>query len=219
MNVFDIIGPIMVGPSSSHTAGAVKIGRIVRALLGEEPKDVVVKFHGSFAHTYEGHGTDKAIIAGLLDMAPDDLHIRDSLKLAGKSNVSYRFEAVDIKDAHPNTVLVEAVGISGNEVKVLGSSTGGGNIVIKNINGLGVEFTGQYNTLLILHKDAPGTIAAVTNILAYNEINIAQMKVFRAHRGGEAMMVIETDQQISEELKSVIAHLPRIINVRSIVPM
>lgn len=219
MDVFDIIGPVMIGPSSSHTAGAVRIGKMVRGLLGEEPKDVIVKLHGSFAHTYRGHGTDKAIIAGLMDMSPDDLRIRDSLKLANELGICYRIETVDIKDAHPNTALIEAKGISGNEIKVMGASIGGGNIVIKQINGLEVEFSGQYNTLIILHNDAPGTIGAVTNLLGSFDINIAQMRDFRTHRGGIAIMVLETDQQVSEELKSLIDRMPRVINVRKIIPV
>lgn len=219
MNVFDIVGPIMVGPSSSHTAGAVKIGRIARELLGEEPRDVTVKFHGSFASTYKGHGTDRAIIAGLMAMTPDDLQVRNSLELVEKAGFNFKFETAEIKNSHPNTVLIEVTGISGKEVKIIGSSIGGGNIVIKHINGLDVEFTGQYNTLIILHKDTPGMIAAVTHLLGHSGINIAQMKVFRAHRGGNAIMVIETDQQVSEEIKTMIGYLPSIINVRKIVPV
>jgi L-serine dehydratase len=219
MNVFDIIGPVMVGPSSSHTAGAVRIGRMVRALLAEEPVEAVIAFHGSFARTYKGHGTDKAIIAGLLGMLPDDLQIRDSLELAGQKGLQYRFEMLELKDAHPNTVQIETAGRTGKIVKVQGASVGGGNILIQKLNGLEVEFTGQYHTLVICHKDTPGAIAAVTNLLAYSEVNIAQMKVYRSHRGGEAMMVIETDQEIGEELRSMLGKLPKITSVTAIKPI
>lgn len=220
MNVFDIVGPVMVGPSSSHTAGAVRIGRIVRKLLGDEPSNVLIMLHGSFARTYRGHGTDKAILAGLMDMATDDMRIRDSLTIANNKAISFRFEVIDLKDAHPNTVLIEATGASGKTVKVMGSSIGGGNILITQINGLDVEFSGQYNTLIIRHKDVPGSVAAVTNILGNDkEINIAYMKVYRTKRGGDSIMVIETDQQISSILKEYVNTLPMVYSVTSIEPI
>ncbi len=216
MNIFDIIGPIMIGPSSSHTDGAVKIGRIARELLGEEPKKVLVQFHGSFAETYRGHGTDKAIIAGLMGMMPDDLRIRDSLSLADHMKWSYSFETVNLKNVHPNTVLIEATGATGKSVKVTGSSIGGGNIVMKRLNGLEVEFTGDYNTLVVFHKDTQGTIAMVTSLIGQEGINIAQMKMYRMHRGGGAIMVIETDQRFSEDLLFTITELPNVTDVRKI---
>lgn len=220
MNVFDIIGPAMVGPSSSHTAGAVRIGRIARKLLGEEPVSVLIMLHGSFARTYKGHGTDKAILAGLMEMDTDDLRIRNSLTIAKNKGINFRFEVVDLKDAHPNSTFIEATGVSGKMVKVLGSSVGGGNILIKQINGLDVEFTGQYNTLIIRHEDIPGAIAAVTNILGNDkEINIAYMKVYRTKRGGDAIMIIETDQQISSIIREGVHSLPMVTSVTSIEPI
>jgi L-serine dehydratase len=213
MNVFDIIGPIMVGPSSSHTAGAVRIGRTVRGLLGEQPTDVVIGLHGSFAKTYMGHGTDKAIIAGILGMSPSYERIRKSMELARESGMKYRFEIIMLEDAHPNTVLISAIGKSCKKVIVQGSSVGGGNIIIKRINGMNVEVTGEFYALVISHEDSPGVVAAVTNLLAWNEINIANMKVYRSCRGGDAMMVIETDQELRKELKECIEHLPKIKSV------
>lgn len=210
MNIFDIIGPVMIGPSSSHTAGATKIGRVTRALLGQMPVNVVVKFHGSFAKTYKGHGTDKAIIAGLMDMLPDDERIRDSLQLAQKANIQYTFEEVNLEDAHPNTVLIVATAKDGTTVTVEGASVGGGNIMINKIDGLGVEFTGNYNTLIIYHDDAPGAIAAVSNLLAHGNINIASMKVYRSYRGGDAIMIIEMDQAVNTQLNLLIRNLPGI---------
>lgn len=200
----------MIGPSSSHTAGAAKIGRVTRALLGQMPVHVVVKFHGSFAKTYKGHGTDKAIIAGLMDMLPDDERIRDSLQLAQKANILYTFEEVKLEDAHPNTVLIIATAEDGTTVTVEGASVGGGNIMINKIDGLDVEFTGNYNTLIIYHDDAPGAIAAVSNLLAHGNINIASMKVYRSYRGGDAIMIIEMDQAISTHLNLLIRDLPGI---------
>lgn len=210
MNIFDIIGPVMIGPSSSHTAGATKIGRVTRALLGQEPINVVVKFHGSFAKTYKGHGTDKAIIAGLMDMLPDDERIRNSLQLAQKANIHYTFQEITLEDAHPNTVLIIATANDGTTATVEGASVGGGNIMIHKINGLDVEFTGQYNTLIIYHDDAPGAIATVSNLLADRNINIASMKVYRSYRGGDAIMIIEMDQAVNPQFNQSISDLPGI---------
>lgn len=217
MNVFDIIGPIMVGPSSSHTAGAVRIGRIARALLNEEPCKVQITFHGSFARTYKGHGTDKAILGGLLGMRPDDRRIRDSLELAKQMGMSYCFKTADLGDVHPNTVLISATGSSGEKLEVLGSSVGGGNVLIRRVNGLEVDFTGANNTLLVFHKDTPGAVAAVTQLLAREGINIAQMKVFRFYRGGNAVMVIETDQSVQYGLTESIKELS-FVTLATIIP-
>jgi L-serine dehydratase len=219
MNVFDIIGPVMVGPSSSHTAGAVRIGNMARALLGEPPVIVKIKLYGSFAHTYRGHGTDKALIAGLMGMAPDDLRIKSSLDLAQSQGINISFETSESNDYHPNTVLIEAESYSQKKVEVLGSSIGGGNIVIKRVNGVDVYFNGLYHTLVIPHRDTPGTIALVTNQLAINNINIAQMKVYRNKKGGEAVMIIETDQLVSDELASKISNLNGILGITVIKPL
>ena len=219
MNVFDIIGPVMVGPSSSHTAGAVRIGRVVRALLGEQPSDAVIGLHGSFARTHKGHGTDKAIIAGLLDMQPDDGRIMESMELARRAGMKYRFEAAVLKDAHPNTALITASARTGACVTVQGSSVGGGSIVINKINGMDVELTGQYHTLVISHTDTPGTVAGVTGLLAVNGINIAAMRVYRSFRGGEAVMVIETDQAVRRDLGLLIERLDKIKRAALIEPV
>jgi L-serine dehydratase len=213
MNVFDIIGPVMVGPSSSHTAGAVRIGRAVRGLLGEQPADMVIGLHGSFAKNHMGHGTDKAIIAGILGMSPDDGRIAKSMELAREAGMKYRFEIIALEHAHPNTALISAIGKSGNKVVVEGSSVGGGNIILKSINGMNVEITGEFYTLVISHEDSPGVVAAVTKLLARNDINIANMKVYRSCRGGDAMMVIETDQELKKELKGSFGRLPKIKTV------
>lgn len=210
MNVFDIVGPIMIGPSSSHTAGAVKIGRVIRALLGEKPAHVVVKFHGSFAKTYKGHGTDKAIIAGMMNMLPDDRRIKTSLALALEANICYSFETVTLEGAHPNTALVTATSKDGSTVSIQGASVGGGNIMINKIDDLEVQFTGKYNTLIIYHTDAPGAIASISNLLARNDVNIASMKVYRSFRGGDAIMIIEMDQDISQALNLSIQELHEI---------
>lgn len=216
MNAFDIIGPIMVGPSSSHTAGAVRIARVAGILLNEKVKKAVIKFHGSFATTYKGHGTDKAIIGGLMGFATDDERIRDSLALAAADNIEYSIETCELEDVHPNTVIIELEGISGRKASIMGSSIGGGNIVIKKVNDLDVDFSGQFCTLLIEHMDRPGTIAAVTGILGNNSINIAIMKVYRSQRGSRAIMVIETDQTVGEDVIANISSHSNIINAVSI---
>lgn len=210
MNVFDIIGPVMVGPSSSHTAGAVRIGKIARAISGGQPAAVCIDLYGSFARTYKGHGTDKAIIAGLLGMSPDDERIKDSMELAHKAGMKFKFRKSNFKDVHPNTALVTAVDQRGQKSIVQGASIGGGRIVVNRVNGINVEFGGEYYTLVIPHKDAPGVIATVTNLLADHDINIASMRVYRSRRGGEAMMVIETDHAVTEDLKVSIERVHKV---------
>ena len=200
----------MIGPSSSHTAGAVRLGLIARALLGEKPVQGQIKLHGSFARTYKGHGTDKALIAGLLGLAPDDLGIRDSLRLAKEQGLTYSFEPVDLGDLHPNTALIDLRGTSGKTLSLLGSSVGGGRVQIHKINGLPAEFTAEYDTLIVYHKDTPGVIAAVTSLLASHSINIAQMKVYRSHRGGRSVIVLETDERIDEELCQQVKAVPNV---------
>ena len=209
MNVFDMIGPVMIGPSSSHTAGAVKIGRMARQLFGRQPEKADILLHGSFAQTGRGHGTDKAIVAGLLDMTFDDPRIRDSIRLARESGMAVAFRTGTIKNAHPNTARIELSG-GGKSLSITGSSIGGGNILITGINGQNVEFSGQYHTLVIEHQDTPGIVASVTGLLAESGINIANMKVYRSHRGGHAVMIIETDQETGPALQARINGLPSI---------
>lgn len=215
-NIFDIIGPIMVGPSSSHTAGAVRLGRIARALLGEFPVNAHIQLHGSFARTYKGHGTDKAIIAGLLGFAPDDLRIRESLKIAKSEALDFVFEPVDLGDVHPNTALINIHGISGRHLSILGSSVGGGKVQIHKVNDLPAEFTAEYDTLIVYHMDTPGVIATVTSLLARHDINIGQMKVYRSHRGGRSVIVLETDEEVREELCQQVKDLPNVTGIMSL---
>ena len=213
MHVFDIIGPIMIGPSSSHTAGAARIGRVARHLLGEQPVGAVIAFHGSFAKTYQGHGTDKAVVGGLMDMAVDDARIRDSLRLAQEAGMRFQFETVELKDAHANTALIQAWAQDGRHIEVQAASVGGGSIRVEKINGLQVNFTGEQNTLIITHRDEPGAIAHVTGELAGEHMNIATMQVFRRQAGGEAIMVIETDGLPGKETLCRLKQLPDISSV------
>ena len=213
MNVFDILGPVMIGPSSSHTAGAARIGRITLALLGAPAVKADIFLHGSFAKTYNGHGTDKALIAGVMGMDSDDERIRHSLQLAKEGGMEFAFHETEIPGAHPNTARVTVTGAQGGTAVIQGASIGGGNILITEINGMAVSFTGQYNTLLVLHYDKPGTIAAVTNFMAYSEVNIGNFRLSRPKKGGEAVMTIEVDGDVSDALISSLRILPNIINV------
>ncbi|MBR1708254.1 MAG: L-serine ammonia-lyase, iron-sulfur-dependent subunit beta [Clostridia bacterium] len=192
-SVFDIIGPVMIGPSSSHTAGAARIGRIARHLLHEPVRDAEILFYGSFLETHSGHGTDRALIAGLLDMKPDDERLRNSFDYAKDAGLSFRFGEAHLREAHPNTVVLHLVGESGRTLSMQAASVGGGNIRVEELNHLPVSFTGEQNTLIIPHIDQPGKISAVTACAAQYNLNIGSMQVFRDHIGGTAVMIIETD--------------------------
>jgi len=194
MNVYDIIGPVMIGPSSSHTAGAVKIGNITRILLGEEPSYAGITLYGSFAKTGMGHGTDKALLAGLCGYAMDDVRIKTVFDICP---FKYDFAFSENEDYHPNTAAIE---LSGEHaaVKVRGASLGAGRIEIQEIDGMAVSFNGDFNTLVIFHNDRKGMIGRITTWLGDKGINIAFMKVFRLKKGERSVMVIETDQQVKE---------------------
>ncbi len=193
--VFDIVGPVMIGPSSSHTAGAVRLGLMARKILGEEAVRAEINLHGSFARTYRGHGTDKALIAGILGFVPEDERIREALQIAGDHGLEFSFQTVNLEEAHPNTAVIYLVGRSGRTARVRGASVGGGNIMISNIDGYQVELTGQYPALITIHHDCPGVITRVTQILAHAAVNIAFMRVSRQNRGETAMMIMELDEE------------------------
>ena len=210
MNVFDILGPVMIGPSSSHTAGAARIGRIALALLGAPAVRADILLHGSFAKTYKGHGTDKALIAGIMGMKTDDSRIREAPELARQQGLDVHITTGDIADAHPNTAKVTLTDKDGNTVSLLGSSIGGGNILVKEVNGMQVSITGQYTTLIVLHRDTPGTIAAVTEVLSAAGVNICNFSLSRQKKGGQAIMTIEVEGSFGSELNKKITTLPNI---------
>lgn len=217
MNVFDVIGPVMIGPSSSHTAGAVRLGNLARAILGEPVERAIIGLHGSFAQTYRGHGTDVALAAGLQGWATDDSRISQSLTLAQAAGLSIVFEIIHLGElAHPNSVKFLLTGKSGNQCSIIGSSIGGGRVVISNIDDFPVEFSGEFPAILTMHKDRPGAIALVTSILSTQGVNVAQMRVFRKQKGGLAAMIVETDQPIDDAEVEVIGKLPHIQSVRRI---
>ncbi|MBP5176744.1 MAG: L-serine ammonia-lyase, iron-sulfur-dependent subunit beta [Treponema sp.] len=217
-SIFDILGPVMVGPSSSHTAGAVRIGLVSKILLEDEIVYADIQFSGSFAATHKGHGTDCAVIAGLLGMLPDDTRIPDSLQIAAEKNLRVFFSNVEIPDAHPNTLVLSLQGETGKKIAVQASSIGGGRIVINSIDGITVNCNAEMPTLIVHNSDEPGHVAAVTSLLFYNKINIAQMQLFRNERGGYAVMVIESDQLIPSQIISSIEKFPGIIKVTYINP-
>ena len=198
MDLFDLIGPVMVGPSSSHTAGAARIGLTARLLLGEDVKQADIALHGSFAKTYHGHGTDRALVGGLMGMAVDDLRLRDSLEIAKEQGLDITLRQINIRGAHPNTVRLEIIGVSGKRLTLEAASVGGGNIEIHRLDGLRVNFTGKENTLIVHHSDHPGVIAYVTGSIAQSGINIAGMQVFRREAGKEAVMVLELDGELDD---------------------
>lgn len=213
INIFDMMGPVMVGPSSSHTAGAARIGNMGRTLLGEEVASADIGLYGSFAETGFGHGTDRALLAGLLGMKPDDLRIPNAYEEANRAGMAYSFRTVELRDAHPNTALLELTGKSGKQLTLQASSIGGGAIVVNKIDGIDVNFTGDFNTLIVRNQDESGSVAAITSILSQVHINVANMSVNRHRRGGDALMVIETDQHIKPRQVEFLSELPGILSV------
>lgn len=213
MNLFDILGPVMVGPSSSHTAGAVRIGYIASRLLQDKLVKAEIYLHGSFATTGAGHGTDKALIAGLLGMKPDDIRIPDSFQIAKEQGLSFSFGNKTIKDAHPNTALLLLTGESGRTLEVQAASIGGGRIMIQKLDGIEVNFSSEKPTLIVHNLDQPGHVAEVTSMLSHKSVNIATMQLYRDKRGGYAVMVLETDQGIPKEAIAWLAHLEGILKV------
>ncbi len=192
--IFDMLGPIMIGPSSSHTAGVVRIGRVVHELLGGAPQKAHVRFYNSFAMTYRGHGSDRAILAGLMGMAVDDERIREALDLAKQAGIAYSFEAVvSSAKAHPNTLIVRAQR-GDRTVEVQGISRGGGLILIEAIDDLHTNFTGQLPTLVVEARDIRGAVAFLSAILAYEGVNIATLTVSRRAKEDRALQVYELDE-------------------------
>lgn len=219
-SAFEIIGPKMIGPSSSHTAGAARLGKIAGRLADYDIKKIKFILHGSFAKTYRGHGTDRALMAGILGMKESDEELKNSLKTAKEKGIEYEFIEDDLGEVHPNTVKFRIEKSSGEEIELMGSSIGGGNIKIIEINGLRLEFTGQFPTLITRHLDHPGIISKITKILAYYKINIAFMSVYRQDKGQDAFMVIESDNKLEpklvEYIKKSIGEIKNIYLINSI---
>ena len=211
MDIFDLIGPIMVGPSSSHTAGAVRIGLACRRILGEEIAEADITLSGSFAATGRGHGTDKAIVAGLLGMTPDDVRVPDSFRYAQEAGLLFSFAFGEIPLSHPNTARLVLKGVSGASADIEAASLGGGRIEIRRIGDMALRFSAEQPTLIIRNADKPGTVAEVSRILSEEKINIATFHVNRNSRGGTAVMVIECDTPLTDALLGHIRALPGIL--------
>ena len=199
MNIFDIVGPVMVGPSSSHTAGAVRIGFVSRKLLGEPVKSVQLLLYGSFLATGKGHGTDRALVAGLLGMLPDDERVPFAFEEAKNAGMEFSFGEANLKEAHPNSVVLKMVGESGRELEVIAASLGGGRMKICKIDGMEANFCAEYPTLIVRNLDQPGCVATVTTLLSMLGINIATLQLYRDSRGGDAVMVVECDREVPRE--------------------
>lgn len=207
LSVFDIIGPNMIGPSSSHTAGALKIAKVAYQLAPKTINKVTFILYGSFAKTYRGHGTDRALVAGLLGMNEEDERIKDAFDYAKEKELNYEFVTSDSNHIkHPNTVDIVMEDPEGNEISITGSSVGGGAISIDKVNGMEVFFDGAYHTLLISHQDQTGIAAHITNCLSNWKINIAYMRIYREKKGKMASTIIEADEPICEQVIAAISN-------------
>lgn len=201
ISIFEVIGPNMVGPSSSHTAGAASIARLAGKMMNEKIKKVNFTLYGSFARTYKGHGTDRALLGGILGFETDDIRIRDSFELAEKAGIDFSFSANTIEtDVHPNTVDIEIVSEKGRRITVRGESVGGGKVRLTRINGVKVLFTGEYHALIVVHRDHPGVVAGITTALSEYNVNIAFLRVYRESKGGVAYTIIESDEEIKDDI-------------------
>jgi L-serine dehydratase len=210
VSLLDIIGPVMVGPSSSHTAGACRLGLLARGLVGGTPQRARVELHGSFARTGEGHGTDKAIVGGLMGFRTDDERIREALEIADREGLQYTFEKTTLGDddkVHPNSVRITVERGDRSSV-MLGSSLGAGRILVTEIEGFPVEVSGSYHTIVLVAEDVRGSIARIATILAEDGLNIATLRLTRKERGGDAFMVIELDEAPDEKAGDDIRALP-----------
>jgi L-serine dehydratase len=215
-SIFEIVGPVMIGPSSSHTAGAVRLGRLAAAIFGETPTEARILLHGSFASTGLGHGTDLALVAGLLGMTPDDERIVQALHLAKDAGMGVTFVETDLGETHPNTARFHLKDAEGREMLVQGCSVGGGNVVVTRIDDFDVEVNGDLPALVVEHVDRPGVIAGVSAALAEAGVNIAGMRVSRERRGARAMMLIETDQVAGQDTVDRVCEVHDVLSVRSV---
>ncbi|MGI6017267.1 MAG: L-serine ammonia-lyase, iron-sulfur-dependent subunit beta [Marvinbryantia sp.] len=214
ISVFEVLGPIMIGPSSSHTAGACAIAHLAQKMKSGSLKEVEFTLYGSFAKTYRGHGTDRALLGGIMGFATDDVRIRDSFEIARERGISYRFVPEEGEnDVHPNTVDIRMVNDSGTQTTVRGESIGGGKVRIVRINQVQVDFTGEYNAVIIIQKDRPGVAAHITKLLSDRGVNIAFMRLFRESKGEKAYTIVESDGRLPEDITGKLLENPNIQEV------
>lgn len=214
-SVFEIIGPVMIGPSSSHTAGAARIGRVARDLFGRQPEWARIHLYGSFAETYKGHGTDVAIIGGLLDYDTFDERIKTSFEDAAALGMTFKFIPEEEEADHPNTAKI-VIGDQQGEMELVGISIGGGTMEVTELNGFPLRLSGHFPALLVVHDDRAGVIANVSNAIASQGMNIAHMEVGRKEKGKMALMVIEVDQMFDETLLNELKSLPNVTQVSTL---
>ncbi len=217
ISLFDVIGPNMIGPSSSHTAGALRIAALAYKMMHEDVVAAEFVLYGSFAKTYRGHGTDRALLAGVMGFSTEDERIADAFAIAEEKGLEYSFSVDETqKGVHPNTVAITLRDHSGNTMKVVGESIGGGNVQITQIDDVNILFTGEYHTLIIGHIDHAGVIGHITGALGRSDINIAFMRSYREERGKKAYTILEADEPITQEAADRIRENPHIIDVRMI---
>jgi len=216
ISIFEVIGPVMIGPSSSHTAGAARLANAARLIAGDSFSKVRFGLHGSFAKTYKGHGTDKALVAGVLGIKEDDERLSASFELAKEKGLSFEFYSEEIGDAHENTVKISFYSDCGEICEIIGSSIGGGQILISRLNGMDIEFTAQLPTLLIFHEDKKGIVSNISHVMAEHDINIATMKLNRKSKGDTAYYVIEADDFISDEVVKRIVGIAGVLRAQAI---
>lgn len=219
LSAFDMIGPVMIGPSSSHTAGAVRIGNLAKEIVNNEYQEIKIYFHGSFKETYKGHGTDRAIIGGLLGYKTDDPAIKDSLTTAAEMGIKFEFLPIKLENVHPNTVKLEITDVDGVNTTITASSVGGGKIVVTRLNNTEVNLKGEYYTLITFHQDQPGLIAKISEILNIYNLNIAEMQVLRERKGHQATAIINLDHEIEDQILSLIRGIPGIKTSKLIKPL
>ena len=200
IGIFDVLGPIMIGPSSSHTAGAARLGKIARTIVNKPIKDVTFLLHGSFKETYKGHGTDRALVAGILGMMPDDERLRDALLIAEKEGLEVHFLPADLGQVHPNTVKMEMILEDGSKSTVMGASIGGGNIKLTEMDCLALDFNGSRSAVVLEIKDIPGAIAFITGILGHNNKNISMISTNKPAKSEYTFLTMETEDELESSL-------------------
>ncbi|MEA4911447.1 MAG: L-serine ammonia-lyase, iron-sulfur-dependent subunit beta [Oscillospiraceae bacterium] len=212
VSILDVLGPVMIGPSSSHTAGALRLARAARAIYGKPFDRVVFELHGSFARTGVGHGTDRALLAGVLGLQATDPRIRDSYALADARGLSFSFRESDLGEVHENTCRITFYE-DGGGFCVTGCSVGGGSITVMDINGTTVDISGDLPTLVVRQQDRKGVLSAVTSLLAARDINIGVLRLSRDAKGATATTVIETDNALPADIRAALLALPNILDV------
>lgn len=219
ISVFDVLGPNMIGPSSSHTAGACIIAFLAQKMIGEPLKSVEFTLYGSFARTYHGHGTDRALLGGIMGFETDDTRICDSFQIARNRGLEFSFQTNEEEtEIHPNTVDIRMVSKTGRTMTVRGESLGGGKVRIVRINHVKVDFTGEYSAAIVIHKDRPGVVAHITKCLSDCNVNIAFMRLFRESKGTTAYTIVESDDHLPENIANTILENSHVSDVMIVQP-